>query len=72
MTDDVAQFVLGKIHEAWEEEVLEMGGDPERPTPDEEKLLLFRELQILPPEIVYGKETWEAIKDMDTFEGEAD
>lgn len=71
MTDPEVQYAFGRIYDAWYEEVLGLGGDPESPTPDEEKLLLFRELQILGPEIVYGKENWAAIKEMDSSEGQA-
>jgi hypothetical protein len=71
MTDPAVQFVLEVVHDAWSREVLALGGNPEEPTADEERLLLLRELQVLGPEIVYGKGMWAAMKELDGSEGEA-
>jgi hypothetical protein len=69
MTDAAVQFALGVVYDAWAREVMELGGDPEEPTADEERLLLLRELQVLGPEIVYGKATWAAMQELDASEG---
>jgi hypothetical protein len=69
MTDAAVQFAFEMIHDAWAREVMALGGNPEEPTADEERLLLLRELQLLGPEIVYGKATWAAMKELDASEG---
>jgi hypothetical protein len=71
MTSEAVQFAFQIVRDAWEREVLALGGNPEKPTPDEERLLLLRELQVLGPEVVYGKATWDAMKELDGSEGDA-
>jgi hypothetical protein len=65
MTDPAVQYAFGVVHAAWAREVIALGGNPEKPTADEERLLLLRELQVLGPEVVYGKATWAAMKELD-------
>ena len=72
MTSDQVQYLLAVVRGAWEREVVALGGDPERPTADEEQLLLLRELQVLGPEAVYGKAMWAAMQELDTSRGEDD
>lgn len=71
MTSDTVQFALAIVRDAWAKEVMALGGDPEAPTDDEERLLLLRELQVLGPEAVYGPATWAALQELDGSEGEA-
>lgn len=69
MTSDTIQFVLAVVRNAWEREVAALGGDPERPTADEERLLLLRELQTVGPSAAYGAATWAALQELDGSEG---
>lgn len=71
MTESAVQVAFEIVHAAWEREVLALGGNPEEPTADEERLLLLRELQVLGPEVVYGKATWAAMQELDGSEGDA-
>lgn len=70
MTSDTHQYLFALVRGAWEREVIALGGDPEEPTADEERLLLLRELQVLGPEAVYGKATWAAMQELDGNEGD--
>ena len=63
MTKAWVQNALAVVYSAWVREVISLGGNPDAPTDDEERLLFLRELQVVGPEEAYGAATWSAVRE---------